>query len=147
MLQFKVENRLFDSSLAAQDYAVSTGSKIIVTNGRSRQPKFLSHKLPDKSVQLDLIQKASVAKDVQSQLHSIALPEKPKGLLSLSDSDLYKFLCAAPTNPSLELVDYREKVNSQKVEIVFNPTRRSSGSYKLSPLFAPQFCKKIKIDV
>ena len=147
MLQFKVGTRSFDSSLEAQDYAVSIGSKITVEGGKAKNPKFLSHKLPDKSVQLDLIQKASVAKDVKSQLHSISLPEKPKRLSTLSDKDLYKFLCDASTNPSLELAEYREKVNSQKVQIIFNPTQRSSGSYKLSPLFAPQFCKKIKIDV
>ena len=147
MLQFKVENRLFDSSLEAQDYAVSIGSKITVEGGKAKNPKFLSHKLPDKSVQLDLIQKASVAKDVESQLKSISLDEKPEALSSLSDKNLYKFLCGEVKNSSLGVAEYREKVNSQKVQIIFNPTQRSSGSYKLSPLFAPQFCKKIKIDV
>ena len=147
MLSFKVGTRSFDSSLEAQDHAVLTGSKITVDGEKAKHPKLLSHKLPDNTLTLDQFQKASVAKDVQSQLYSIALPEKPECLSHLSDKDLYKFLCAAPTNPSLELAEYREKINSQKVEIVFNPTRRSTGDYKLSPLFAPQFCKKIKIDV
>ena len=147
MLSFKVGTRSFDSSLEAQDYAVSIGSKIVVDGGKAKNHKFLSHRSSDKGVQLDLIQKASVARDVESQLKSISLDEKPEALSSLSDKNLYKFLCGEVKNPSLGVAEYREKVNSQKVQIIFNPTQRSTGDYKLSPLFATQFCKKIKIDV
>ena len=147
MLLFTVKGLSFNNSLEAQNYAISTGSTITVEGGKAIRPKFISHKLPANTLTLDQFQKLTIAMAVRSQLKLINLDKKPECLSHLSDKDLYKFLCAAPTNPSLELAEYREKVNSQKVEIVFNPTRRSTGDYKLSPLFAPQFCKKIKIDV
>ena len=147
MLLFTVKGLSFNNSLEAQNYAISTGSTITVTNGKDRHPKFISHKLPANTLTLDKFQKLTIAMAVRNQLKLLALPEKPKALSSLNDENLYKFLCGEVKNQSLEIAEYIEKVNSQKVDIVFNPTRRSSGSYKLSPLFASQFCKKIKIDV
>ena len=147
MLLFTVKGLSFNNSLEAQNYAILTNSTITVEGDKAIRPKFISHKLPANTLTLDKFQKLTIAMAVRSQLKLIALPEKPEALSSLNDKNLYKFLCTAPTNSSLEITNYREKVNSQKVDIVFNPTRRSSANYKLSPLFASQFCKKIKIDV
>jgi len=71
MLTFQVKDRIFGSSLEAQEYAQSQFNppKIQVLGGKAKHPKFLALS-PYKGVQLNLFQKSQVKTMVSQQLET-----------------------------------------------------------------------------
>ena len=158
-MQFKVEKKVFDSSLDAQDYAKSVGKSVTVIGATPKKPRFLSAKPNESVTLLDDFQKADVLRLIKGQLSETVLPDVPQCLSGMSETQILKlfedmeelfnvnyakFLRVRKAFNCGELDGYREKL--QAVRINFN-SPRLNASYKISPLVLSEFCRQTKIDL